>query len=60
MGLPSASLQAGEWQLLFNVVKDPGETMNLAAQYPDILNRMIADYQQYSKNVGVVEIAPIR
>ena len=59
MGLPATSLQSGEWQL-FNVVKDPGETVNLAAQHPEILNRMIADYQQYSKNVGVVEIAPMR
>lgn len=59
MGIPSAELKAGEWQL-FNIVKDPGETTNIAAQHPEILNQLIAEYQQYSKNVGVVEIAPLQ
>ncbi|MHA3058789.1 arylsulfatase [Acinetobacter sp. ANC 5584] len=59
IGISSPELKAGEWQL-FNIVKDPGETNNIAAQHPEILQKLIAAYQQYSKKVGVVEITPMK
>lgn len=52
-------LQTQKWQL-YNLAKDPGETTNIAAQYPKILNSMIEDYNDYAKDVGVVEVSPTR
>lgn len=40
--------------MLYNLVSDPGEEKNVAAQHPDILQKMIAAYAQFAKNVGVV------
>jgi arylsulfatase A-like enzyme len=40
--------------MLYNLVSDPGEQKNVAAQHPDILQKMIAAYSQFAKNVGVV------
>ncbi len=46
-------LTDGKWQL-YNIVNDPGENVNVANQHPDILQKMIAGYEVYSKDVGVV------
>jgi hypothetical protein len=43
----------GKWQL-YNIVDDPGENHNLAAQHPDILQKLISAYGAYAKDVGVV------
>ena len=43
----------GQWKL-YNIVKDPTESRDLAKQYPDRLNKMIALYGQYEKKVGYV------
>jgi arylsulfatase A-like enzyme len=43
----------GKWKL-FNVATDIGEDNDLSAQHPDILQKMIAAYQKYSKDVGVI------
>lgn len=56
-GLDSDSLPTQKW-LLYNLAQDPGETTNIADKYPDILNSMIEDYNNYAKRVGVVEVSP--
>jgi arylsulfatase A-like enzyme len=43
----------GKWQL-YNLVNDPGQNNNVADQNQDLLQKMIAAYQNYSKEVGVV------
>mgnify|MGYP000605862889 CR=1 FL=1 len=41
-------LDLGEF--LYNLEKDPGESINLATKHPEIVNRLKAKYQQWSKN----------
>jgi hypothetical protein len=43
----------GKWQL-YNIVKDPAQNNNVADQNPALLHKMIAAYQNFSKNVGIV------
>ena len=43
----------GNWQL-FDVVKDPGEVKDLSRQMPDKLKALIAAWDQYAEDVGVV------
>ena len=52
-------LKPQEWQL-FNIVKDPGETNNLADKEPAILQKMIDAYDEYAKRVRVIDIAPVK
>lgn len=44
---------AGEWRL-YNVVKDPGEAMDLSKDMPDKLRALVAAWDEYAKEVGVV------
>lgn len=44
----------GRWQL-YDLVTDPGESTDLADQYPDRLKGLVADWQKYAKQNGVVE-----
>lgn len=37
----------GQWQL-FDIVKDPGETTDLSAQFPEIKTSLISDWNQYA------------
>ena len=41
------------WEL-YNIETDPGQNNNVADQNPDLLKQMIADYQNFSQEVGVV------
>jgi arylsulfatase len=43
----------GEWQL-YNVVDDPGETLDLAKEQPEKLKALRAAWDRYAKDVGVV------
>ena len=43
----------GEWQL-FDVVKDPGEAVNLAKKMPERLESLVAAWGRYADEVGVV------
>ncbi len=43
----------GQWAL-YNVVKDPGETRNLAQEQPEMLDHLIKTWDRYADNVGVV------
>ncbi len=43
----------GDWHL-YNTVKDPGETRDLAEEKPELLARLRAAWDRYAKDVGVV------
>jgi arylsulfatase len=43
----------GKWQL-YNIVKDAAQNNNVADQNLALIQKMIAAYQNYSKNVGIV------
>lgn len=43
----------GKWQL-YNLVNDPAQNVDVADQHPDLVQKMAAAYQNYSKQVGVV------
>ena len=45
----------GQWRL-FDLAKDPGETRDLAAEQPQRLAEMLADYEAYAARVGVLEV----
>jgi len=47
----------GRWQL-FNLAQDPGETADLAQQAPERLRSLIARWEQYAKEVGVIMPQP--
>lgn len=44
----------GEWQL-FDLAKDPGETTDLSAQYPDIKEQLIKLWMEYAKQNEVYD-----
>ncbi|WP_415407396.1 sulfatase-like hydrolase/transferase [Sulfurovum sp. CS9] len=46
----------GEWEL-FNLTQDPAEMKNLDKQYPDKLKKMVAQWEQYQKDNGVLDIS---
>ena len=54
-GTMSASLPVGRW-LLYNMAADPGETHDVAANYPHIVDRLKRAYSRWAKDVGVVDI----
>jgi hypothetical protein len=43
----------GKWQL-HNLANDITETVDLASQHPDIMQKLISFYGSYAKDVGVV------
>jgi arylsulfatase A-like enzyme len=43
----------GQWHL-FNITSDIGENIDLANQHPEILKKLILDYDKFAKDVGVV------
>ncbi len=43
----------GQWHL-FNITADIGENNDLASQHPDTLDKMMADYDKFAKDVGMV------
>lgn len=45
----------GKWKL-YDIRRDPGETRDLRSEKPEILAGMLADYQAYSKQMGVLEV----
>lgn len=51
---------AGAWGdpawRLYDIVRDPGETTDLAVAQPERVAAMLADYQAYAKAVGAAEI----
>ncbi len=47
----------GQWRL-YNISSDPGETHDLSEQNTELLAELIADYQRYAKENGVLEMPP--
>lgn len=45
------------WRL-YDLSKDPGETEDLSASYPDIYDDLQTEYASYSERVGVLEVPP--
>jgi len=45
-----------QWHL-YNIVTDPGETEDLSARMPERLQRMLALYQKYEKENGVLPVS---
>ena len=43
----------GQWHL-FNLTADVGENTDLSNQYPEILKKLVSDYDKFAKDVGVV------
>mgnify|MGYP001550291209 FL=1 len=46
----------GQWHL-YNILKDPGETTRLDSAQPERLQKLIAIYDQYAKDKGIVPVA---
>lgn len=66
----NSSLYKGKWKIarvkaplgdetwhLYDLSVDPGETNNLAIQHPNIFKQLLAEYQSYSQEVGILELA---
>ncbi|MEE4299624.1 MAG: arylsulfatase [Pseudomonadales bacterium] len=53
----------GRWRV-FDVALDPGETRDLAVERPELLADMLADYEAWSREMGVIEMpegyAPVK
>jgi arylsulfatase/uncharacterized sulfatase len=43
----------GQWRL-FNLARDPGETTNLSASEPEVMARMLVEFDAYAERVGVL------
>jgi arylsulfatase A-like enzyme len=43
----------GKWHL-FNITADIGENTDLASQHPEILAKLMTDYDKFAKDVGVI------
>jgi len=60
----NTSVRMGDWKAtsygvplqwkLFNLKTDLGESTDLASQHPDILKKLIAEYNKYAQDVGIV------
>jgi arylsulfatase len=66
----SGALIKGDWKVvfvpaprgphrweLFNVKADPGETVDLREREPEVFSEMMAHWEEYKKDVGVVGVA---
>jgi arylsulfatase A-like enzyme len=43
----------GKWHL-YNITADIGENTDLASQHPEILQKLMTDYDKFAKDVGVI------
>ena len=50
-----APLGDGQWRL-FNIVEDPGETVDLAGTLPVVFQRMLSRYQRFERENGVLPL----
>ncbi|MFW2387091.1 MAG: arylsulfatase, partial [Polyangiales bacterium] len=50
-------LGTGEWEL-FDLSKDPAEIHDLGAEEPEKLGAMVALWEQYKEDNGVLDIVP--
>lgn len=47
----------GQWHL-YDIVRDPGETQDLATQRPEVFEQMKKDYAEYARANGVLPMPP--
>ncbi|MEO6623273.1 MAG: sulfatase-like hydrolase/transferase [Burkholderiaceae bacterium] len=52
-----APLGDGQWHL-YDIARDPGETMDLQSRMPDVLRAMQDDYAAYAASHGVLPMPP--
>ena len=45
----------GQWRL-FNMVTDPGETIDVSAEHPAVLADLLSSYGEYAQDMGVLEM----
>ncbi len=45
----------GQWRL-YNLARDPGETTDLSASEPAVMQRLLDEYSAYAQRVGVLEM----
>ena len=59
----SRAVRRGDWKLvdtgdgkwrLFNIAADPGETRDLAGRQPDVREALVAEWDVYARDVGVM------
>jgi arylsulfatase len=43
----------GKWHL-FNITADIGENTDLSSQHPEILTKLMSDYDKFAEDVGVI------
>jgi hypothetical protein len=43
----------GKWHL-FNITADIGENTDLAGKHPEVIQKLISDYNKFAKDVGVM------
>jgi arylsulfatase A-like enzyme len=43
----------GQWKL-FNIKKDIKEATDLSKEHPEILEKMVSEYDKYAQNVGII------
>jgi arylsulfatase/uncharacterized sulfatase len=66
----NASLYRGDWKVvsvkaplgdekwrLYNVLADPGETINLASEFPELYQDMLSEYAAYVQRFNIIELA---
>jgi arylsulfatase len=66
----SGAMRRGDWKItfvpapkgpqkweLFNIRDDPGEIRDLSAEYPELKTELLALWEDYKKDVGVVGVA---
>ncbi len=46
---------AGTWRL-FNIKEDPSELHDLSEQEPELLAELLANYTEYSENLGIISV----
>ncbi len=51
---PHRKVAGGKWEL-FNLAEDPSEQNNLATKYPEKVQELVALYEAYAKEVGIVD-----
>lgn len=51
--LIDTELPHNQW-LLYNVAEDPGETVDVAAKHPDKLRELVAAWERYAHETGIV------
>ena len=51
--LVSKAWGPGKWKL-YNVTNDPGETRDLSTEQPEVVKKLVAAWERYAKDVGVV------